>query len=311
MPSVLKVSLKIFLIHCFLIVSCLVFGQMQTQVVKGTIKDEVTLKPIDGAVVIVNDTAIALSDSRGAFSFKNIPIGYCNIMVSMLGYERKVMNEIPVNPGKQVVMDISLNTTIKNIAEVNVVEKRSRRDTFTAGMGVTSISIDQIDHVAANFDDPGRVLMSLAGVVSVSDLKNDIIVRGNSPSGVSYRLNGIEIPEPNHGAVVGAYAKVSIIKSELLSKFDFYKGAFPNQFNDLGSSVIDLSLRPGNTEKQEFSTKISMLGAEGSAEGPFSKKKPGIVCDQLSVFYLRGAQPRPYTYFSRAEKQRCCQYFQS
>ena len=265
---------------------CTAHAQVLTQVVKGTIKDEITLRPIEGAIVIVNDTAYGLSDRNGVFSFRGIPIGYCNVMISIVGYERKVMTEIPVNPGKQVVLEISLSNTIKNLTEVTVSEKRNKKDTFTAQAGVTSISLDQIDHVAASWGDPARLLTSLAGVGTTSDLKNDIVVRGNSPSGVSYRLDGIEIPEPNHGAEVGAYAKVSIIKSELLNKFDFYKGAFPNQFNDLGSSVIDLSLRPGNTDKQEFAAKVSMLGAEASAEGPFSKSSQASYLINYRYFTL-------------------------
>ena len=118
------------------------------------------------------------------------------------------------------------------------------------------------------------MVANFAGVTSGnSDASNEIVVRGNSPRGLLWRLEGLEIPNPNHlsngvGSNGGAY---SMISTNVLADFDFYTGAFPAEFGNALSGVMDLRLRKGNTEKQEFGVQLSVVGAEAAAEGPIGK----------------------------------------
>ena len=128
---------------------------------------------------------------------------------------------------------------------------------------------------AGGYFDASRMVTNFPGVAAGNgDDKNEIVIRGNSPRGLLWRLEGIEIPNPNHlssgqGASGGAY---SMITTNALSGFDFFTGAFPAEYGNAYSGVMDLNLRTGNASKHEYSLGLSVVGAEASAEGPFNKK---------------------------------------
>jgi len=113
-----------------------------------------------------------------------------------------------------------------------------------------------------------------AGVSSgaTDDLSNEIVVRGNSPSGVLWRLEGIQIPNPNHFGELGSSGgNISMLSSSTLSNSDFYTGAFPSEIGNATSAAFDLRLRNGNNEKREYAVMFGLLGIEAAAEGPFKK----------------------------------------
>jgi len=104
------------------------------------------------------------------------------------------------------------------------------------------------------------------------DIFNEIIIRGNTPAGVLWRLEGIEIPNPNHfGDMGNSGGAISMLSSTTLSNSDFYTGGFPAEFGNAISGVFDLNMRNGNNEKREYAFMLGALGVEFGAEGPISK----------------------------------------
>ena len=115
---------------------------------------------------------------------------------------------------------------------------------------------------------------NFAGVQGADDSRNDIVVRGNSPIGVLWRLEGVDIPNPNHFAIAGTTGgPVSIINNKYLSNSDFFTGAFPAEYGNSIAGVFDLNMRRGNNEQHEFSGQLGFLGTELFAEGPINKSK--------------------------------------
>ena len=113
-----------------------------------------------------------------------------------------------------------------------------------------------------------------AGVSGTNDSRNDIIIRGNSPIGILWRLNGIDIPNPNHFGNAGTTGgPISILNNNTLGNSDFITGAFAADYGNATSGVFDLKMREGNNEKKEFTAQIGFNGFELGAEGPFSKKE--------------------------------------
>jgi hypothetical protein len=120
------------------------------------------------------------------------------------------------------------------------------------------------------------MVSAFAGVTSDPEGDNDIVVRGNSPKGILWRLEGIEIPNPNHFADEGSTGgPINAINSELLSNSDFYTGAFAPEYGDALSGVFDMHMRSGNNEKREYSFGVGVLGTDVMLEGPFSKNYNG------------------------------------
>ena len=113
------------------------------------------------------------------------------------------------------------------------------------------------------------MLVSAAGEF---DEDNEIVIRGNSPRGLLWRLEGIEVPSPNHFTDQGASSgSVSIISSNVLSNSDFSTGAFPSEYGNALSGVFDINMRKGNNEKREYAIEAGVIGFDFSAEGPFKK----------------------------------------
>uniref|UniRef100_UPI0035943BDD TonB-dependent receptor n=1 Tax=Aquiflexum sp. TaxID=1872584 RepID=UPI0035943BDD len=121
-----------------------------------------------------------------------------------------------------------------------------------------------------------RMAASFSGVVATDDGNNNISIRGNSPNGLLWRMEGIDIPNPNHFASPGtAGGGISILSAQLLTNSDFITGAFPAEYGNALSGVFDLSLRKGNNEKREFTVQAGFLGTDIAAEGPISKNYKG------------------------------------
>lgn len=136
-----------------------------------------------------------------------------------------------------------------------------------------SFNIEETKKYAGALGDPSRMAANFAGVVSGKDSLNDIVVRGNSPNGMLWQLEGLNIPNPNHfGALNSTCEPVSMLNNNNLSKSDFFTSAFPAQYGNALAGVFDLRLRDGNNEKHEFVGQIGFNGFEAGAEGPLGKK---------------------------------------
>jgi len=110
-------------------------------------------------------------------------------------------------------------------------------------------------------------------VNSAKDQRNDIIIRGNSPSGLLWRLEDTDIPNPNHFAEGGTTGgPVGMLNNNLLVNSDFFTSAFPAEYGNALSGVFDLKMRNGNTDRHEFLFQSGFNGFELGAEGPFNKK---------------------------------------
>lgn len=250
------------------------------QTIKGKIIDADSKMELIGVNVLVKtqDEMIgATTDIDGFFKIKNIPVGRHDIEVTYLGYEPVIMNAVLLTSGKELFLNIKLTESTLDLETVVVTAKHDKNKTINemATVSARSFSVEETSRYAAAFYDPSRMAQNYAGVTisgGSSDLYNEIIVRGNSPRGVLWRLEGIEIPNPNHfGGMGNSGGAISMLSSSTLSNSDFYTGAFPSEFGNATSGVFDLNMRNGNNEKQEYAFMFGALGIEVAAEGPFSK----------------------------------------
>ncbi|NVO12148.1 MAG: TonB-dependent receptor [Bacteroidales bacterium] len=251
-----------------------------SQTVRGIVTDVDSKLPLIGVSVVIldsNPTIATATDAKGVFRFENIPIGRITIQFSYVGYESRTVSNIVVNSGKEVVLDINMQESTVNIAEV--VVKSSRKGEVTNVMsriGAHTISVEETKRYTGGMDDPARVVSSIAGVASTPDGSSDIIVRGNSPKYLQWRLDGIEISSPYHmddqNASVGA---LTALNNSLLATSDFYTGAFSAEFGNVLSTVMDVKLRKGNNEKFESACGVGLMGTDVTFEGPFKKGYAG------------------------------------
>lgn len=254
-------------------------AQEYTQTIRGQVRDVDTQIPLIGAAVVLQQPGEpigAVTDLDGNFRFDQIPVGRINLEVSYLGYEPQYLNSLLLTSGKELVLQIDLVESAISMNEVVVTAAHDKTEALNelASVSARSFSVEETSRYAGSFYDPARMAQNFAGV-SVGggdDLNNEIIVRGNSPTGLLWRMEGVEIPNPNHfGALGNSGGGISMLSSTMLSNSDFYTGAFPAEFGNATSGVFDLNLRKGNNQKQEHSFMIGVLGLEAATEGPISK----------------------------------------
>jgi len=252
-----------------------------TQTIRGRVIDEVSQTPLVGvSISITTDNGIFLgttTDAEGHFRIEKVPVGRQTLKITYIGYEEQTMPNIVVTAGKEIVLNINLIEKVTSLDEVVVTADTKEDKTATnndlAVVSSRSFNVDDTKRYAGALGDPSRMAANFAGVVGGNDSRNDIVVRGNSPTGMLWQMEGLNIPNPNHfGSLVATGGPVSILNNNNIDKSDFMTSAFPAQYGNATAGVFDLKLRDGNNEKKEFMTQMGFNGFELGAEGPFSKK---------------------------------------
>lgn len=261
-----------------------------TQNIRGTITDAVTGFPLIGATVVLVDSDPVVgttSDLNGVFLLTNIPLGRQTIKISYLGYKPQTISNLLVTSGKEIAVEIRLQEDVTAVEEV-VVKTSLRKEKALnkmASVSARTFSVEETERYAGSLGDPARMVANYAGVATQNDARNDIIIRGNSPAGVLWRLEGVEIPNPNHfGANGTTGGPVSMINNNLLTNSDFFTGAFPAEYGNALAGAFDLNLRSGNSHKTEFTGQVGFNGFEGGLEGPLFKTGNGQKASYLVNF---------------------------
>ncbi|MEM9821830.1 MAG: TonB-dependent receptor [Bacteroidota bacterium] len=269
----------VFTLALLLCNSWMLIAQEYQQNIRGSIVDKDSQNPLIGANIRLLETVPIIgtsTDLDGYFKLENVSVGRLNIEVTYLGYEPVLLNNVLLTTGKELVLNIEMTEASIKMNEVVVVAKQDKKKAINQLASVSSrtFSVEETSRYAAGQFDPARMAQSFAGVgVGGGDgLSNEIVIRGNSPKGVLWRLEGIEIPNPNHfGSIGNSSGSISMLSSTILNNSDFYTGAFPAEFGNALSGVFDLRMRKGNNEKREHAFMIGLLGIEAGIEGPFRK----------------------------------------
>lgn len=277
-PLKILIMKKILFSSVLTLLSIFTFSQT-TQTIRGKVVDKESRYPLIGVnVVVISDTTQLLgaaTDLDGNYRIEGVSVGRHRVKISYLGYYDKVI-PVVVNSGKELILntDIEESSVEMKAVEINADDNNGGVRNEMALVSVTSFSVEETDKYAGSRGDPARMASNFAGVQGADDSRNDIIVRGNSPLGVLWRVEGIDIPNPNHFAISGSSGgPQSMLNNKLMANSDFFTGAFPAEYGNSISGVFDLKLRNGNNEKHEFSAQFGFLGTEILAEGPLSKKK--------------------------------------
>jgi hypothetical protein len=251
-----------------------------TQTIRGKVVDQLTDAPVPFASIIVSGTSPLLgstTDESGNFRIPAVPVGRLTVAVSCIGYDVKNLTHILLGTGKELVTEIRLTPSVTAMKEIVITGLKNDGipGNGTAVTSSHSFSVEDTKRYAGSLGDPARMATAFAGVTGASDESNALIVRGNSPRGVLWRVEGIEIPNPNHFTTEGASSGVvSVLSPNMVERSDFLTGAFPAQYGNALSAVFDIALRNGNNERREHSFSAGTLGIEASAEGPFARHHP-------------------------------------
>jgi hypothetical protein len=261
--------------YCLLILSA--SAQIQ-QTIRGKILDNISQKPLSGASVTIQNTTMGtVANEDGSFRIEKVPVGRYSLKISFVGYQEVILSDILVNAGKEVVLDIKIEEKSTNLEEITVNVPKTELLTPTEKL----LTVLQTKEYAATFFDPARLTTSFPGVATANDQANHIVVRGNSPNGLLWRLNGVDIVNPNHLTNAGTFSDrpvangggQSIFSAQVMDYARFWTGAFPAGYGNASAGAMDVYLRKGNNEKSEFTVQGGFIGVDLAAEGPLSSAK--------------------------------------
>lgn len=248
------------------------------QTIRGKVTDQVNGKPISGiSVKIINSNYGTITNENGYFKFANIPAGRYQLKLSSINYSETLVPELTLDLGKEKVLELTLNEKINNLSEITVHPINSSTINPTSSRTFT---VEETQRFAASFYDPARLAASFPGVTTTNDQANNISIRGNSPNALAWRLEGVEIVNPNHLTNSGTYTDrpmqngggTIILSAQMLANSQFLSGGLSPEYGGTVSGMFDMRFRKGNNEKREYTVQAGFLGIDLSAEGPFSKK---------------------------------------
>src|SRR5258708_6913566 len=254
-----------------------------TQTVRGVVTDKTSEKPLAGVSISVMGPGFTMgtvTDGSGRYVLPAVPLGRQQFSYGCVGYQPAVIPEVLVTSGKEVILDIPLEQKLVSLQAVTVMAPSSKKgaavNEFTAG-SARSFNPDEVTRYAGGRNDPSKLVSNYAGVVANSDARNDIVVRGNSPTGVLWRIEGIPSPNPNHFSALGTTGgPVSALNTNALKTSDFLTGAFPAEYGNALAAVFDINLRSGNSSRHEQTLQLNLFsGFEATVEGPLNNKNKG------------------------------------
>ncbi len=294
----IKISLhmkKLIQVAIFVILQIHLFSQSGT--IQGIVIDYQSEITIIGATIELlssDDVVGTTTDEDGHFVLSNVPLGRNVIRISYLGYESITLPNIDVTTGKDVLVNISLKEQINTLSEIVVLAKstKDRPQNEMATISARQFSLEEVNRYSGGRSDVARLVANFAGVSAPDDSRNDIVIRGNSPTGVLWKIEGIPVPSPNHYSTFGTTGSpVSALNPNMLRSSDFLTSAFPAEYGNANAGVFDIGFRNGNKERAEYTFQIGAFsGFEGIAEGPMGKKGGSyLIAGRYSFVGLVGA----------------------
>ncbi len=252
-------------------------AQQPLQSVRGSVIDNASQYPVPFANVTLMNTQPLLggvTDSLGNFSIANVPVGRYDLRITCIGYEDALVREVIVISAKQSILTIPIKEHSRLLEEVTITPNVDKEQPLNpmATVSARMLSVEEAGRYAGGFDDPARLASAFAGVTSNSGV-NGIMVRGNAPKYLQWKMEGIEMPNPNHFGDLKTFGGgiLTGLSSQMLANSDFFTGAFPAEYNNAVSGIFDISMRKGNNEKKERTIQLGLIGLEYSEEGAFKK----------------------------------------
>ncbi|MFK2666115.1 TonB-dependent receptor domain-containing protein [Bacteroides fragilis] len=249
-----------------------------THRIKGTVIDKTSRQPLEFINVLVLGLGRGgVTDAEGHFNIGEVPPGIYRLQASAVGYKTILTPEYIVST-KDLTIQIETEENLTELEGVTVTASPFRRDPESP-VGLRIIGLQEIEKSPGDNRDISRIVQSYPGVAfSPAGYRNDLIVRGGSPSENRFYLDGVEIPNINHFSTQGASGgPVGIINADLIREVNFYTGAFPTDRGNAMSSVLDFKLRDGDMERNSLKATLGASEVSLASNGHIGKKTSYLV----------------------------------
>ncbi len=245
----------------------------------GRVLDRTSRQPIPFATVVIEGMPQMgdVADADGRFSIEGVAPNAYRLLATSLGYEPTLSQEYMVTratPPVTIVMKRD-TTNVEEVVVISTLFSRIADNTLSS----YTVGVQQIEKTPGSNRDVSRIVQSLPGVAfSPIGYRNDLMVRGGSPSENAFFVDGFYIPNINHFSTQGASGGVvSLINADLIREIDFFTGSFPTNQGGALSSMLDVELRDGNSDEQSF--KATLGASEVALSGS------GFITDKVNYIF--------------------------
>ena len=246
--------------------------------VKGTVIDKSSRQPLEFInVMIVGLNKGGVTNAEGKFSIGQVPPGIYRLQASAIRYKTVTTPEYILST-RDLHIQIEMEENQTELEGVTVTASPFRRD-IESPVSLRIIGLQEIEKSPGANRDISRIVQSYPGVAfSPIGYRNDLIVRGGSPSENRFYLDGVEIPNINHFSTQGASGgPVGILNADLIREVNFYTGAFPTDKGNALSSVLDFKLRDGDMERNSLKATLGASEVSLASNGHLGKKTSYLV----------------------------------
>ena len=246
------------------------------QTVRGQVCDVASGEPMIGVTITVeNGTTIGtVTDVNGNFVINNVPVGRHSVRATYIGYEPVLLKEQLVTSGKELVLNLKMTESVSELGEVVVKPRVNKQMPLNemAQVGARMFSVEEATRYAGGMADPARTASMFAGVAT-GGATNGISIHGNSPQMLQWRIEGVEVNNPNHFAEIteAGGGVFTSLNGTVLANSDFMTGAMPAEYGNALSGAFDMKMRAGNNAKYEHAIQVGTLGVDFASEGPLGK----------------------------------------
>ena len=250
--------------------------QAQNQTVRGQVTDVASGEPMMGVTITVENgtTMGAVSDADGNFVIHHVPVGRHSVRATYIGYETLLLKEQLVSSGKELVLNLRMRENVAELGEVVIKPRVNKQMPLNemAQVGARMFSVEEATRYAGGMADPARTASMFAGVAT-GGVTNGISIHGNSPQMLLWRVEGVEVPNPNHFAEIteAGGGIFTSLNGTVLTNSDFLTGAMPAEYGNALSGAFDMKMRTGNNTKYEHAIQVGTLGVDFASEGPLAK----------------------------------------
>ncbi|HOU97739.1 MAG TPA: TonB-dependent receptor [Bacteroidales bacterium] len=269
--------------------------------IRGFVYDKSNGEPIMFANVLIKNTKIgATTDVNGFFNFTKLQPGTYTLRVLYIGYDT-VNVQVTVKDKEIVTKKIYLSESSVMLNEF-VVSADKTDKTEQVRISVNKITPKQIERIPSVGSEPdfAQYVQVLPGVIFTGDQGGQLYIRGGSPIQNKVLLDGMVVYNPFHS--IGFF---SVFDSDLIRNADVYTGGFNAEYGGRISSVMDITTKDGNRNRQSGKISASTFGSKLVLEGPLLKSEDQSKTSLSYVFsgktsYIRESSKFLYSYVDSA-----------
>ena len=276
----------------FAIIAVFIFGDVEGQgiTIKGRVVDNVTNTPLKGVKLTINKSNnFAISTEYGEFEIKDLEPGFYSVQAELEGYKNASSYEQLFTFDKQNVVSIEMESLAQGVGQVEIRKSSLQKRNAESPVSSQELSIREIEKNPGGNRDISKIIQSLPGVISIPGFRNDVVIRGGSPAENKFYLDGIEIPIINHFQTQGSTGgPVGLLNVNFIKNVNFYTGAFPVNYANGLSAVMDFQQIDGNLQKSKYRFTVGSSDLGFTADGPIGKNKKVSYIFSARQSYLQG-----------------------